>query len=250
MADNSKVLLHSITLRNLLSFGSETEPINLKKLNVLIGPNGSGKSNLLESIILMRATASDIRAAVRKGGGVIDWIWKGAPKNPASIDLLFNNPNGPKLLRHFLSFREIKQTFLLEDERIENEKPDYGESEPYFFYRYQHGHPLLNVKGDRRQLLRENVDADQSILAQRRDPEIYPEITYLVSTYEKIRVYREWAFGRNTVFREPQKADLRNDRLEEDFSNLGLFLNRLRRLPKAKNAILNSERSVRRNKRL
>jgi hypothetical protein len=42
--------------------------------------------------------------------------------------------------------------------------------------------------------------------------------------YEKIRVYREWTSGRNTVFREPQKADMRNDRLEGDFSNLGLWL--------------------------
>ena len=31
---------------------------------------------------------------------------------------------------------------------------------------------------------------------------------------------------------------MRNDRLEEDFSNLGLFLNRLRRDPKAKTALL------------
>ena len=31
---------------------------------------------------------------------------------------------------------------------------------------------------------------------------------------------------------------MRNDRLEEDFSNLGLFLNRLSRFPKAKKAIL------------
>jgi predicted ATPase len=31
---------------------------------------------------------------------------------------------------------------------------------------------------------------------------------------------------------------MRNDRLEEDFSNLGLVLNRLRRIPKAKTAIL------------
>jgi predicted ATPase len=35
-----------------------------------------------------------------------------------------------------------------------------------------------------------------------------------------------------------QKADTRNDRLEEDFSNLGLFLSRLRKTPKAKTAIL------------
>ena len=77
-----------------------------------------------------------------------------------------------------------------------------------------------------------------SILAQRRNPERYPEITHLANTYEKWRIYREWAFGRNTVFREPQKADMRNDRLEEDFSNLGLFLSRLRNVPIAKKAIV------------
>ena len=86
--------------------------------------------------------------------------------------------------------------------------------------------------------MRESVEPDLSILAQRRDPETYPELSYLASSYEKIRIYREWAFGRNSIFREPQKADMRNDRLEEDFSNLGLFLNRLRRNSKTKKAIL------------
>jgi predicted ATPase len=81
-------------------------------------------------------------------------------------------------------------------------------------------------------------------LAQLRDPKNYPEITFLAESYEKIRIYREWAFGRNTVFREPQKADMRNDRLEEDFSNLGLFLNRLRQTPKAKAAILDGLRDL------
>ena len=37
---------------------------------------------------------------------------------------------------------------------------------------------------------------------------------------------------------------MRNDRLEEDFSNLGLFLNKLRRKPKAKNAILEGLRDL------
>ena len=82
------------------------------------------------------------------------------------------------------------------------------------------------------------MNLELSILAQRRDPELYPEITYLAETYEKFRIYREWAFGRNTIFRDPQRADMRNDRLEEDFSNLGLFLSRLRKTPKVKKAIL------------
>jgi|GEM_PF-5014276 len=37
---------------------------------------------------------------------------------------------------------------------------------------------------------------------------------------------------------------MRNDRLEEDFSNLGLFLNRLRRKPRAKLAILEGLRDL------
>jgi len=37
--------LHQLTLRNLLSFGPQTEPLQLGSLNVLIGPNASGKSN-------------------------------------------------------------------------------------------------------------------------------------------------------------------------------------------------------------
>ena len=72
-----------------------------------------------------------------------------------------------------------------------------------------------------------------------RAKEAYPELAWLAQNYEKVRIYREWAFGRSAVFREPQKADMRNDVLEEDFSNLGLFLNRLKtRLPAAKKAIL------------
>ena len=85
---------------------------------------------------------------------------------------------------------------------------------------------------------RDDVAPDASILAQRQDPERFPEITRLATVYDRIRLYREWAFGRNTVFREPQKSDLRTDRLEEDFSNLGMFLNRLRRQPKTKASLL------------
>jgi predicted ATPase len=112
------------------------------------------------------------------------------------------------------------------------------------YYRYQAGYPVLNIAGTQRRLAHEAVEPDLSILAQRRDPETYPELTYLADVYQRIRVYREWSFGRSGIFREPQKADMRNDRLEEDFSNLGLFLNRLRRSPKAKNAILTALRDL------
>ncbi|MFZ1708070.1 MAG: AAA family ATPase, partial [Anaerolineae bacterium] len=236
--------LRQLTLRNLLSFGPKTEPFQLGSLNVLIGPNGSGKSNFIEVLSLLRASARDLRSGLK--GGVSDWIWKGDPKGVASLEAILANPHGQERqgLRHRLAFRAEQQTFQLEDERIENEAPYPGQPEAYFYYRYQHGQPVLNIKNGQRRLTRENVELNQSILPQRRDPDTYPEISYLASMYERIRLYREWSFGRSTIFRAPQQTDLRSDRLEEDFSNLGMFLNRLRLNPKAKSSLLNALRDL------
>jgi predicted ATPase len=238
-------LLQAITLRNLLSFGPETPCLPLGNLNVLIGPNGSGKSNLLEALALLRSSANDMRPVILRGGGVGEWIWKGAPRADATLDAVISYPNGSQPLRYVLTFRAEQQSFRFEDELIENEQPNMGQPESVFYYRYRRGRPEINIqeKGKRARKL-ENVQADLSILAQLRDPEGYREITHLARMYQRIRLYREWAFGRNTVFREPQKADLRNDRLEEDFSNLGLFLNRLRRQSKVKAALLGGLRDL------
>ncbi|MCW8166058.1 AAA family ATPase [Verminephrobacter aporrectodeae] len=86
---------------------------------------------------------------------------------------------------------------------------------------------LKNVKDDHRKLRREDIEPNQSILSQRKDPDQYPELTFLGTTLTKIRIYREWCFGRFTAARISQKADLPNDFLEPDCSNLGLVLNRL-----------------------
>ena len=53
------MLIKSLRIRNLLSFGPDTEAIPLAQLNVLIGPNGSGKSNFLETISLLQAAPKD-----------------------------------------------------------------------------------------------------------------------------------------------------------------------------------------------
>ncbi|HTU18221.1 MAG TPA: AAA family ATPase [Gemmataceae bacterium] len=252
-------LLHSIALGNFLSFGPETPCLPLGNLNVLVGPNGSGKSNLLEALSLLRSCVNlpastsregnDLRSVINRGGGVGEWVWKGAPHGNATLEAFLANPSGSQPLRHVLSFRAEQQSFRIEDESIENERASPGQADVYFYYRYQQGQPMINEVIDeeqRRRLrpIRDKVHRDLSILAQYRDPEKYPELTYLFSIYERIRLYREWAFGRNTVFREPQKADLRNDRLEEDFSNLGLFLNRLRRQSKVKAALLSGLRDL------
>ena len=235
------ILIRHLAPRNFLSFGPDNAGIDLKALNVFIGPNGSGKSNLIEAISLMRATAKDLRDVVRRGGGVVDWIWKGNPTAAATVEWVVTNPNSSQPLRHTIDFKSVVKVFSLVDERVENETAAPGEHNPYFYYRYQHGQPVVNTKtaGQPRKLAKDSIEPDRSILVQRRDSEIYPEMTWLADNYEKIRIYREWSFGRNAVFREPQQTDMRNDVLEEDFSNLGLFLNRLKtHHPAAKRAIL------------
>ncbi|CAK0752625.1 hypothetical protein CCP3SC15_180008 [Gammaproteobacteria bacterium] len=220
------MLLQSIKLTNFLSFGDSNQAVELLPLNIVIGPNGSGKSNLIESIELIRSTPKDLLIPIRDGGSVRDWLWKGAPKkNPvATIDAVFNNPKRPSALRYAFSFTEVSQRFEIIDERIENEQPDVGHDQPYFYYRFENGHGILNVKGKERHLQHEEIESTSSILSQRKDPDQYPELTYLGNTFLKIRTYREWSFGRYTTPRLPQKTDLPNDLLESDASNLGWCL--------------------------
>jgi len=236
------MLIKRLRLTNLLSFGSDPEPLELRDLNVVIGPNGSGKSNLLEAIDLLRGASGRLADVVREsGGGVRDWLWKGAKGTPvASLDAVLTHCNTfvSGGLRYIMAFTEDAQRMQIVDERVENEIPDAGESEVYFYYRFQRGQPVLNIKGEKRALRRETVDLERSILSQRRDPDTYPEVTYLADTLTRIQLYREWNFGRYTPARLPQKADLPNDSLRPDASNLGLVLNRIRRDPAVKARIL------------
>src|SRR2546423_15155449 len=81
------VLLQMLQPTNLLSFGPDSGEIPLGPLNVLIGPNGSGKSNLIEVVRLLRAAANDESPGViRQGGGIREWLWKGAKDPRAAIE--------------------------------------------------------------------------------------------------------------------------------------------------------------------
>ena len=214
-------------------------------LNVLIGPNGSGKSNLIEALNVLRASATKLAAPVRgKGGGVTEWIWKGEGNDQASIEVVIGHPKLNDSLRHAITFTENQSSFELVNEWITLAGDCVGtgrSSPPIYSTMRSLGGAILGTRsgtGSTRKLLQSDTDRDESILSQIKDPDQYPELSCLADTYEGIRIYREWNFGRSSVFRLPQAADLPNDRLEEDFSNLGLFLNHLRRIPKAKKRIL------------
>ena len=233
-------LVKTIRLDSILSYGAGAPELSLEPLNVFIGPNASGKSNLVEALSLLKAAPWDLQAPIREGGGIADWLWKGATGTPTStVEATIEYPKGPQPLRYRLSFTSTGTRFELQDEAIEAEEPHSGHAEPYFYYHYQEGRPVLNVAGrEQRGLRREDVRPDQSILSQRRDPDIYPELTYLADQFKRMSFYREFHVGRDTPPRRPQQTDLPHDRLLEDASNLGVVLSNLLNQPPVKQRIL------------
>ena len=235
--------IRTIRLENVLSYGPSSGEFSLEPLNVLIGPNASGKSNLIEALSLLAAAPGDLQKPIREGGSVRDWLWKGAPKIPtATLDVTVDHPNNQPL-RHRLSFTETGSRFEFRNETVENEKPAGGNEKPYLYYDYQKGHPVLNVftedeSRSERRLKREDMKHDQSILSQRRDPDSYPELTYLAGKYERMRFYREWSFEQGKPPRNPGRTDLQKDGLLEDASNLALVLDDLLNRPPVKREIL------------
>lgn len=256
------MLIRRIKQTNLLSFGPDSGGLELKRLNVLIGPNGSGKSNFLEGIDLLRSAPRDLVAPIRSGGGIHDWIWRGKPEGTAHIEAIVENPQGLQALRYRLGFAERGQRFELIEERIENEQSDEGHEEPYIYYNQKGGQAFITYKDEtgldptveatvkakypnvrlrlgRYDLRPEEVKLDQSILSQRKDPDL-PELMYLGEELSRIRIYREWSLGRDSPLRLPQKADLPNDFLQEDGKNLALVLNSFQGKPVVKRRVLDA----------
>ncbi len=232
------ILIRHLAPKNFLSFGPENAGIELRALNVFIGPNGSGKSNLIEAISFLRAAPKDLGEVTRKGGGVSEWIWKGARDQRAELTATLASPRASVPLVHEVAFGVASGRFDLLEEKIHS-LSERGTPQYYWTDYGDRGPVVARVNSAGTQDWEPApAKPGQSILSQLRDPVHFPEITWLADTYERVRIYREWSFGRNSVFRTPQAADMRNAKLEEDCSNLGLFLSKLRRTPKVKAAIV------------
>lgn len=230
--------LQSLRLDGLLSFAPGSEAIPLTGLNVLIGPNGSGKSNLIEAIELLHSTPTAFANAIRDGGGAQEWLWKGDnSKGSATIEALIQGSQRIPDLRYRLSFTAAGQRTEVTDEVLEDAKKAKAKaSDVFFYYRFQTGNPVINVRdiaggvaGQRseRHLERQSLVPDESVLSQRKDPDLYPELTWVGQQFGRIQSFREWRFGRYFELRQPQPADLPSDTLLADSRNLGLVLNEI-----------------------
>lgn len=230
------ILISEIHLQNLLSFGPDAKPIPLGPLNVLIGANGSGKSNLIEAIGLMRATPTEnLRDVISNGGGINEWCWKRAQVTQLNIGVTsgvvtpavkcsFPQSDGD-ILFHSLGIGPMGNVWKVYHETIGLK--DYHN----FMYArelaWSNGGIIQTPKHERPVAVNYQFTNYDSVLNHFRDHEEYPPFHFLQEAYGKIKIYREFHLGRNSNLRQPQRKNQYDDSLQEDFSNLALFLRRI-----------------------
>lgn len=242
------MFMHRIKLKNVLSFGPDTQDLELRPLNVLIGPNGSGKSNLIEAISLLQAAPGDLQKPIREGGGVGNWVWRGEPKETFAEIIVVISHGDDKLLRYELVFYEVDQGFHLHSESLWPET-DSVDPEPIAYFNAGADNVHLLYDDSRQETGSSTIrfkrgSFNQSVFSRIKGP-TYPELTEAGEQFHRIGFYREWAFGRRTLLRSPQQADLPNDFLLEDGENLGLILNHLKRSdPRCKDRLLRELRNL------
>jgi predicted ATPase len=223
-------LIRRLTLRNFLSYGPEGISVDLLPLNVLIGPNASGKSNLLEALAILRAAPGDLQAAVREGGGMNGYLWNGSTGDPIAeigAEISLNGRFSGNSISHTLDLASAKGRLEVWGERIAVEPWGTEPDMDRVVYTFSQRGPTLFPResdGSRIQVSVSDLRLDQSILAQRRDPDRYPEVSFLADFFSGIALFEDWTFGRRSVPRRAQATDLPSDFLLQDGRNLGLVL--------------------------
>ncbi len=239
------MLLESISIQGLLSF--RDVELEMRPLNVLIGPNASGKSNFIEIMALLQAVPWDLAGFFRRNGGISDWLWKGTGTAQEMGSVTVWTASDDYASSYSLAMRERGQQLDIAAECLLNlsvPATESNEQSYIFLVNEGRGSVITNLElgnsvaqvSEENQLQVNAIDLEglkpgQSVLQQIKNPLLYPEMHFLSSQFDAIRLYRDWNMGRNSALRRPQPTDALTDFLYEDFANLSLVLNRLERSP-------------------
>ncbi len=239
---NGAKFIEHIKLKNILSFGNEGQEVVLEPLNVLIGPNSSGKSNLIEIIDLLHAAPKSMAEAALSIGNVEDWMWKGSAfPSIAEIEaVVYDDPFQGDKLQYVMYFRTLLRRFTVVSEILQGLVDRGDEVVKTSFYSFQKGKASVYASipdnnSNKRQRQEVDISFDEqrgltrydSILSQLKDPLQYHQLAIFSESLDEIQIYRGFDTGKYASLRQPQRADLPNERLLGDASNLGLVLNRL-----------------------
>jgi predicted ATPase len=254
-------MIKKVKLENFLSFGENSEEIELQPLNILIGANGSGKSNFIEAFNLLQNTPINIRNAIRDGGMPSDWIYKGEnEKKTASLSFEFEDTikekiEGKKIhsIDYFLSFESFHNQFGIVDEIIDfnlcDKEKNVIEKRMIYEFKDKNANVSKSFYADGsiktmtvEQLRQKNVDNALSVFSQKSIPNNYTFVNSVIDILgcdiKHIKLYRDWIFGKSSLARHQQRVDLPADFLDSECSNLCLVLGEIAHTPAAKDKLI------------
>ena len=212
------MLLHSITLTDLLSFNEAK--LELRPLNVLIGANASGKSNLISAIGLLNAAPGSLPNAMMWGGGVRQWISQRQPRGlTAKIAAQVEIPKAEGPLQYFLEFCEHDGSLSIAAESLRS-------VDGRVFFRRSPTHVKIQKALDQ-PVSETDISGSQSLLAAYRDPADPGPTTRLGEAFGAIRTFHEFNTSPVSQARRGASVGLQKDFLLDGGGNLALILQNL-----------------------
>lgn len=236
--------IKSLTLQNFLSFGPKPCRVDLEPINLLVGANGTGKSNLLEAFALLREAPRDFSKVIRESATtVLDWLWQsGDSRAPAEASLKLEFEAGlvaANAAEYGLAFTARGPAFEVLDEWLKDE----GE-QGIGYYGIAQQVAVLQTAGVHREVPWSLLSHHHSILAQRHDPDTYPELARLAHVLEQVRIYRSWAQGPRSPLRAACRSNEPAATLSEALDNLPIRLAVLKKSPQVKAKLLTHLREL------
>lgn len=252
-------LLHSIRVRNLLSFGPDTPALKLQNLNVFVGLNGAGKSNLIDAIQLLQALPNDLNEPILHGGGIEQWLHNPTKLAPAwerrrqetvaSIQVAFGAHLGADYViprsKYQLEFGKGRRHHA--DIRREQLQYISGTgcripSQCGFTYLGGNKYEVTDPKSERR-AKREIVSRDkphhgQSFFHQAQSEGAFPMIAHTAECLNAIRFYREWVADRTAMPCSLPVNGTADDSANGTFGDLPTVVSKLNQNAELKDAVL------------
>ncbi len=179
--------LKSIRPVNQLSFGPNTEEIELRPLNILIGPNGSGKPNFIEVVRLLHYLPDkDPWSVVLATGGASEWIWKGVQNGNSQSNLRTtfylgditggHSASDPRQFDHTIVLEKYQASFRVSSETIGTTSSEGGRNKLFSWFERSGSQGEIHMRSGRSDAgpVRFDLNLDRSVLSQLSSPQLQP----------------------------------------------------------------------------
>jgi predicted ATPase len=207
--------------------------LSLQQLNVITGPNGSGKSNLYRALWLISQIADgDFGRAMCREGGLLSAMWAG-PRTNAKKPLRMTLGFATDELSFELScgFPSPSSTIFGYDPEIKEEAVWSGQHRKPTTTLLERATGITWIRDEtgRRVEYPLMLDANESVLAQLREPHRFPELFALREEVRGWRFYHTFRTDEDSPLRSP-RVSVRTPVLSHDGSDLAAALQTIREM--------------------